>query len=408
MKKSLLAVAAMGAFASAAQAQSSVTVYGILDVGYVGGNTTVSSNAGTAATGFTNGTYKATTSQFGGVGAENTSRMGFRGTEDLGGGNSAFFTVEFALNPEDQVLSGSGSTVGGLSNRQTFAGLQKKGLGKAAVGLQYTPVFNAGSATSPNQFNNVLGDSIYAGTSINATKDGANGTYNGSFTNRTANSLTLQSDTIAGFKVSALASLNNTNTTNSSTSVGGNTNASGYGLGVDYTWNKLYVAAAYQNLKQVTSSAPGTVQLWTGAQPSNTLSTTSNGYNIQDAQSLVGATYDFGVLKAYAQYVNRKASNVGNSSQYLKRSAEQIGVRSYITPTIEAWASAGLGRYTAYGTNNPTGNFSTYQLGSNYWLSKRTNLYAIYGQQNNSTVAVGTANGSSNANNYALGLRHTF
>ncbi|MCX7238371.1 porin, partial [Polynucleobacter sp.] len=38
MKKSLLAVAAIGAFASAAQAQSSVTVYGILDVGYIGSN----------------------------------------------------------------------------------------------------------------------------------------------------------------------------------------------------------------------------------------------------------------------------------------------------------------------------------------------------------------------------------
>ena len=45
MKKSLLAVAALGAFASAAQAQSSVTVYGILDVGYIGGNSRLSSSA---------------------------------------------------------------------------------------------------------------------------------------------------------------------------------------------------------------------------------------------------------------------------------------------------------------------------------------------------------------------------
>ena len=202
--------------------------------------------------------------------------------------------------------------------------------------------------------------------------------------------------------------MNNTNATNSSTSVGGNTNASGYGLGLDYTWNKLYVAAAYQNLKQVTSSAPATVQPWTGAQPSNSLSTTSNGENIQDSQFLAGATYDFGILKAYAQYVSRKAVNVGNTSQYLKRSAEQIGVRSYITPTVEAWAAAGLGRYTAYGTNNPTANFNAWQLGSNYYLSKRTNLYAIYGQQVNTTAAVGTANGSASANNYAIGVRHTF
>ena len=408
MKKSLFALAATTAIVGAAQAQSSVTVYGLLDVGYVGANSTASNSAGTAATGYTNGVKKTVTNQFGGVGAENTSRLGFKGTEDLGGGKSAFFTIEFALNPEDQVLSGSGSTVGGLSNRQTFVGLKKNGLGSTAIGLQYTPVFNASAATSPTQQNNVLGDVIYAGTTIASTVDGAGGTVNASFTNRTANSLTFQSDKFAGFGVSALFTMNNTNATNSGTSVGGNTNASGYGLGADYTWNKLLVTAAYQNLKQVTSSAIGTVQPWTGAQPSNSLSTTSNGENIQDSQFLAGATYDFGILKAYAQYVSRKASNVSNSSQYLKRSAEQIGVRSYITPAVEAWASAGLGRYTAYGTNNPTANFNAWQLGSNYYLSKRTNLYAIYGQQVNTTAAVGTANGSASANNYAIGVRHSF
>ena len=73
MKKSLLAVAALGAFASAAQAQSSVTVYGILDVGYVGTNERVSSNALSSI----GGNYKKTTNSFGGVGAESTSRLGF-------------------------------------------------------------------------------------------------------------------------------------------------------------------------------------------------------------------------------------------------------------------------------------------------------------------------------------------
>jgi predicted porin len=55
-------------------------------------------------------------------------------------------------------------------------------------------------------------------------------------------------------------------------------------------------------------------------------------------------------------------------------------------------------------------NFGGFQLGSNYWLSKRTNLYAIYGQQRTSNQSW-TQNGnptSYNANNYALGLRHTF
>jgi hypothetical protein len=58
---------------------------------------------------------------------------------------------------------------------------------------------------------------------------------------------------------------------------------------------------------------------------------------------------------------------------------------------------------------------TSWQIGSNYWLSKRTNLYAIYGQVGTSNVSIiNNANGtpanpaSFNASNYAIGLRHTF
>jgi predicted porin len=154
---------------------------------------------------------------------------------------------------------------------------------------------------------------------------------------------------------------------------------------------------------------------WISAQPSSgttvaggTGTATTNGLNVQDNQYLVGSTYDFGILKAYAQYVSRTASATQNSNYYFKRTGEQIGVRSYITPTIEGWASAGLGRYTAMGLSSPTANFNGWQLGSNYYLSKRTNLYAIYGQMIQSTAAYGTTTMSASASNYALGLRHTF
>ena len=133
MKKSLFALAAVTAFAGAAQAQSSVTVYGILDVGYIGGN-----NRGFTATGAPS---KVTYNQFGSS-AESTSRIGFRGTEDLGGGMSAFFTVETAVTPN------SASAVTGGTNRQTFVGLGKKGLGNMSIGTQYTPIHLAVGATS--------------------------------------------------------------------------------------------------------------------------------------------------------------------------------------------------------------------------------------------------------------------
>jgi len=418
MKKSLLAVAAMTAFAGAAQAQSSVTVFGILDVGYVGGQSTVNSNAITA----TNGQTKSTYSQFT-QSAEQTSRLGFKGTEDLGGGSQAVFMAEFYLYPQDQTLSGNSTTAtnngAGLINRQAYVGLHKNGLGQATVGLQYTPVFNVGAVTDPNQNNNMLGSVTYnANTGANVT-DGGTATWQAAYTNRVANAMSLKSDNFSGFTGSAMVTQNNKNvsetTSNTGVVTGGNTNASGWGLGADYTWNKLYVAAAYQALKQITSALNTTVtgaNPWIGAQAGGATAgtgiATTSALDIQDNQTIVGATYDFGILKAYAQYVSRKATATANSGYFLKRSGEQVGVRSYITPVIEAWASAGLGRYTAYGPNNPTANFNAWQLGSNYYLSKRTNLYAIYGQQINTTAAVGTAYGSANANNYAIGVRHTF
>ena len=415
MKKSLLAVAAIGAFASAAQAQSSVTVYGILDVGF---NGTTQHTGSTAS----NGT------QFG-ESAEQTSRLGFKGTEDLGGGRQAMFTAEFQLYPSDTMLSGNGNT--GLVNRQTFVGLHQNGVGAATIGTQYTGIFNAGAVTDPGQYNNVAGDLIYSvggqsGTTQVITGVDGNAGSNVGFTTRTANTLFLQSDSFAGFRANAAYTLNDNNsnqaiaTTGATT--GGTVNTNGWGLGADYTWNKLFVTGQYQSLKQqtVANGSAGAIGFTgagnaypgiTNSNGASTIAVSSNApLNVKDNQGYVGVTYDFGILTAYAQWVTRTVTSEWSDLNYYKRQAEQIGVRSYITPTIEGWASAGLGRVSSYGTNEPTANFNGWQLGSNYWLSKRTNLYAIYGNVNQSTAAFGSgaANINQNAQQYAVGVRHTF
>ena len=457
MKKSLFAVAALSAIAGAAQAQSSVTVYGILDVGYVGTNKTLT----TGTTG--NTTTKTTTSAFT-QNAEQTSRLGFKGTEDLGGGASAFFTVELGLTPMNGNISGSskafdayqGTTNNGgsaVDNRQSFVGYKKNGIGQAALGRQYTPVFNAGAVTSPGQYNNLVGDVVYAGGSAGLGSDAA-GFAGGSgdslaFTNRASNAVTAQSDRFGGLMVSGMYALNNKNATQSTASVGGNTNWNGWGLGADFTWQKLQVTAAYQSFKtQYTNnvldsalitnfgaastsgqqinacSTSGTTSAivvtgTTGPAGTSTCNTAnmSLASNRSDKQTLVGATYDFGILKAYGQWVGRKiqedaAQTTSNGTtavtagEQLNRNAQQIGVRSFITPTVEGWASIGTGRMKAtYGA--ATLNFTGWQAGSNYYLSKRTNLYAIYGQTQTSTTSAVAGAGSS-ANNYAVGLRHTF
>ena len=443
MKKSLLAVAAIGAFASAAQAQSSVTVYGILDVGFIGSNAkegTVSS----AATGAQ--ANKIQKSAFG-QSAEQTSRLGFKGTEDLGGGASAFFTVELGLTPQNSELSGgtaedrlqrttnaSGSAV---DNRQSFVGLKKNGIGQFAFGRQYTPVFNTGAATSPGQYNNVVGDVVYSSGSVfNSSATTTNGTNNGiGFTNRASNALTAQSDRFAGFQVGGMYALNNQNQTELSapgtTAVagGGNTNWNGWGLNGNFTWQKLYVGIAYQSFKtqyttgvspSTANSAASIVNLGSvGVQSGQAIAAGAlfPAAQISDKQTLAGATYDFGILKAYAQWVGRKVQNDYSSAattnsaavtagEQLNRNAQQIGVRSYITPTIESWASIGNGKIKA-SVGAATANFVGWQLGSNYYLSKRTNLYAIYGQTQTSSTSA-TAGVGASANQYAVGVRHTF
>jgi predicted porin len=404
MKKSLLAVAAMGAFASAAQAQSSVTVYGILDAGY--------SNASARV-----GSTKTNTSTIG-QDSETNSRIGFKGNEDLGGGTSAFFTAEanvLLMNggaPNYSTVSNTTANQGNVfgGNRQAFVGLAQKGIGKVAIGTQYTVVHDAVTSTDVGQSNNVTGSVIRPNTL--GVLNGANGGAQGDHLVRSTNALKFNSDKFAGFGLNANYIQNNNNSTQTagqgtgsaatSSNIYGTNNYNGYGVSVDYTWQKLYATVAYNSIKQeqdfvgqtpTTAALPGTEALGTQT-------------NVKLNDTYAGATYDFGILKGYLAWSNRKATGGLNSNQYLNRNAQQIGVRSFITPTIEGWASVGNGRYQAFGSNQPTANFNAWQLGSNYLLSKRTNLYAIYGQTLSSSTSSQTQGAA--ASQFAMGVRHTF
>jgi len=128
MKKSLLAIAAMTAFAGAAQAQSSVTVYGVIDTGVANITNVAKQSAVTAgsATGTLTGV------QSGGL---STPRFGMKGTEDLGGGTKANFMLEA------EVLSQDGSQLGNtdaLFNRASWVGLENATFGQIKLGRMDT------------------------------------------------------------------------------------------------------------------------------------------------------------------------------------------------------------------------------------------------------------------------------
>jgi predicted porin len=394
MKKSLFAIAAVTAFAGAAQAQSSVTVYGIIDMGFT--------SASTRGNSLTDPSQKTTNAGFnaGGNGAQTSSRLGFRGNEDLGGGTSAFFTIETEV---------AGQTVDVVNgNRQTFVGLGQKGIGRGAIGTQYTVMHDSVAATDPGQSNNVIGSIIRpSGGSVLG-----NAAAGGNHMIRTTNMLKFNSDKFSGFGVNLAYIQNNANSTQTKTNTGtgaagsagtgGNNNMAGWNAGLDYRFKAFNAVVAYGTVKQTQNASladqlptyPSTIAL--GVNP-----------NTQTNNMYAGAMYNFGILTGYLAYTNAKIQDNFNSSNYIKRQGQQLGVRGNFTPKIESWASIGNGKLTyADGPTSSASNLNAWQLGTSYILSKRTNLYAIYGQ---STTAISTAvpRGAAGSQ-YAMGVRHTF
>ncbi|MFO1293771.1 MAG: porin [Rubrivivax sp.] len=116
MKKSLLALAALTAFAGVASAQSSVTLFGIVDVSVTSGKSGPNSLKGVASDQLS------------------SNRLGFRGVEDLGGGLKAGFWIEGAMAPD------TGTAGGQTWQRRSTVSLMG-GFGEVRLGRDYTPSF---------------------------------------------------------------------------------------------------------------------------------------------------------------------------------------------------------------------------------------------------------------------------
>jgi len=446
MKKSLFAVAAATAFTGAAQAQSSVTVYGILDVGYTGGNATVNSRN----TSNVGSTSRQTVSRISNS-MESGSRLGFRGNEDLGGGTSAQFTFEVGIQPAGNAGSNpdgaaAGATGAGTWNpnvRQAFVGISQKGMGQVRVGTQNSLFWEQAGSNTTGQLAQTFGSllapstdgAFFNTTVLSATATSiTNGAALGSYTARTTNTINFRTERMAGVVVKGAYTLSNQNSNQTSPNAGnanwgasggytgGTSNQSGYQAALDWNIQKANIQASYASFKSEnpfgTLSAACSATATTAC-PGNTISTAggvtawgsgTQGSNVIDNQALITASYDFGILRAYVGWTDRKMTSTLNSNQYAKRTAQEVGVRGYATKTIEYWGSIGNGRYSSMGSatvSNPTANITGYQVGSNYWMSKRTNLYAIYGANNTSNTSSATI-GSANLTQYSVGVRHTF
>ena len=184
MKKSLIALAALTAVAGAAQAQSSVTLYGTLDVGIATMSHANNGDSNTAST-FSTLPGQKQTARVTGMDSSNLtpSKWGIKGLEDMGGGYKASFTLESALNintgtnPNGRLNdslpgsgtaynNGEGSIQGQMFDREASVGLEG-GFGSIKAGRMTTVMADTIGAYDP------------LGASYAASPLGFNGGYSG-------------------------------------------------------------------------------------------------------------------------------------------------------------------------------------------------------------------------------------
>ena len=356
MKNTAAMILALGS--AVAHAQSSVTIYGIADAAIVG------ERGGSA------GNVTKVTS-----GAASASRLGFRGTEALGDGLSAFFTLETGA----KIDTGEVDAAGTIFNRQALVGLKGK-FGQVALGRQYTPYHTTLVILDP------FGTG-YAGTSKNLFPD--------SGTNiRTSNTITYASPVLRGIDAQLAYSVGEQADSSAGRQFGG---VIGYAAG------PLVVRLAY-NSKNADVPASGTAAAISRSLGRNTL---------------LGATYNFGWARLHAAYGVDKGYNAAplanaNNPYGGVRPTPSTDGRDYLLG-VSAPVANGTLMFSVMHKDDRT-NFnqdaSSWGIGYLYDLSKRTGLYAAYAHIRNRngagyTVNNNTESGSGNTG-YNLGIRHTF
>ena len=401
MKKSLLAVAAMTAFAGAAQAQSSVTVYGIMDVGPKAATTTVNNIA-----------YNADATNGGNLAS---SRIGFTGSEDLGGGNKAIFTAEFGVNPAKSNFSGSTNTAnnGSFDNRQSFVGISSASLGTLKMGRQYSLSHVTIVNTDTTGGNNMIGGTTYVGGNANVSNTiTAPVSANASYGIRASEAIIYESPVFAGIQALGMYSWNKASA--AATTYNASADA---GLGLRYTGLKGLDVRASNVVRQVTNGAAQGTLMNAGTTTDFGLmavATANSALQVTQTERAIGASYDFGMAKLFANNMRTELRGSANNTAIttITRNASEAGVKVPYKAFVVS-AKYGIGNSNLAGlvaANNITAgtgssfNFRGYQAQVEYNMSKRTTLYSIYGRSSGDTSATTTYT----MNAVAAGIRHTF
>ena len=387
MKKMLLAATALGVM-STAHAQSAVTLYGILDEGIQ-----FNTNAKNVVGGVNHGGRLVNLDSTNGI---NGSRWGLKGSEDLGGGLKAIFTLESGINLNTGAYAQGGTPFG----RQTFVGVSSTQYGAVTLGRQYDSVVYYVQPVS------TLG---YFGSTVFAHPGDLDNLNNSV---RTNNTIKYSSASYNGLSFGAELSLGG--------QAGNVSGGGGYSGGVAYNNGPLALAAGYNYFKNPTGASAGTGFFTDNLSGSSQLSgvlnsgyVTANSYQVAAA----GGTYTIGQALIGVTYSNIKYGDIthlnGNTATF---NDAEIGVKYTLTPALFVGAAynytKGSTVETVGGVNLGDQRFNQFSLLADYALSTRTDVYVegafqtASGTSSTGGAAVANIGGlSDSSNNHQLALR---
>jgi len=352
MKKSLIALAALSAFATAAQAQSSVTISGRLDQSIAAHDLGVANQGNVSKV--NSNTYA-------------TSRITFSGVEDLGGGMKAGFFLESGLSP-DAGTAGSTSTTGQFfsreSNMYVSGGFGEIRVGKITTDATDSDVFvNATTSHVAGMNQALVGKRIVSGAATGIDSLGDNSDNTVAYKLPTFSGATVQLFRAAG------------------ENAGGYDTGSANGASVRYVNGKLKATAAQINKKISTGKT-------------------------QDQLSY-GLSYDFGMIRVGAiQVVADNTETTANDKTKATVVSAAYPVNAKVT-LVGAYHTAKNDQGSAYDGKATV-------VGATYDFSKRTAAYVTYAASKNEasgnysvTGMTGTTTGADEKLT-SVGIKHFF
>ncbi len=357
---SLASLAAMGT----AHAQSSVTLYGLIDTSltYVN-HEQGSKNAwllGNSSAGNLSGT-----------------RWGIKGSEDLGSGLKAIFQLENGFNPSTGGLGQNSREFG----RQAFVGLTSDHFGSVTLGRQYDPLVDL---IQPITADNYFGSAFATAGDVD--------NYDNSF--RVNNAVKYTSPLISGLQFEAMYSFGG---------VAGTTSAGqSYSAALSYSGGPLSVAAGYYYAANSVGNT-GPRSTWTSTSDGTFDGPINLGY--QTAHSIgiarVAGQYVFGPFTAGISYSNSQYRHDG-ASLFVQNERYNTG-QGFLNYQASPSLLLGVGYSYTKSNGDTSATYHQASLGADYSLSKRTDVYMTAAYQHASGTTRDDATGQTVAAQASIG-----